>query len=427
MTVTRGTQPQYPYSAHDQYPYVYPTYAPDGSWVPPQYPYSPTPNPQPVATRSHRRGIASAAGIAALAAAAVLGVAVANGAATTDGSGSVATQQLPVTPTNPGNGNGNGGQSGPRANPPSSGTSTSTGKATQAQTVGVVDVYTRLKYQQAAAAGTGIVIDSDGYVLTNNHVIEGSTSIRVVVTATGRSYTATVVGTAPTEDIAVLKLSNASGLQTANLGDSDAIKVGDAVTGVGNAGGSGGVPSAAAGKITSLNETITASDETGTDAEQLNGIIVTDAPIRSGDSGGPLFNADDEVIGIDTAASTSGRTAGFAIPINKAMKIAREIRSGVETSVIHIGYPAFLGVAVRNAGGAGALIQSVEPGLPADKAGIVAGDVVTALNNTRVTSADSLRAAIAKVNPGDTVSVAYDDATGGSHRTNATLITGPAD
>ena len=407
----------------DDYPYVYPTYGPTGAWTPPGYP-PPPPPPPPAPSRSRTRRTASLAGIAALAAAAVLGVSIANGTTSTNGTGSTAAAgQLPTDPNS-----GTGGQTGPSTTPPGNGnTSVRTGEASQAQMVGVVDIYTKLKYQGAAAAGTGMVIDSDGYILTNNHVIEGSTTIRVVVISTGKSYTATVVGTAPTEDIAVLKLANASGLQTANLGDSDSVKVGDAVTGVGNAGGSGGVPSAASGTVTSLNETITASDETGTDSEQLTGVIVTSAPIQSGDSGGPLFNADNEVIGMDTAASTGGRTAGFAIPIKKALGIAKQIRSGVETTVIHIGYPAFLGVSVKNAAGKGALVATTEPGLPADKAGIVGGDVITALNGTAVTSRDSLRAAIAKVDPGDTVSITYVDANGASHTTQATLITGPAD
>jgi S1-C subfamily serine protease len=408
----------------DDYPYVYPTYpthAPNGMWTPPSYPQPFAPAPAP--PRSGSRRAASLAGVAAIAAAAVLGVSIAHGTTSTNGTGSAATQQLPSNPNS-----GSGGQNDPSTTAPGSGNaSVRTGEASQAQTVGVVDIYTRLKYQQAAAAGTGLVIDSDGYILTNNHVIEGSTTIRVVVVSTGKTYQAKVVGTAPTEDIAVLKLANASGLETARLGDSDSVKVGDAVTGVGNAGGSGGVPSAASGSITALNETITASDETGTDPEKLTGVIVTNAPIQSGDSGGPLYNAEDEVIGIDTAASTNGRTAGFAIPINSAMKIAQQIRSGIETSVIHIGYPAFLGVSVKDAGGQGALIATTEPGLPADKAGIVAGDVVTALNGTRVTSSTTLRSAIAKVNPGDTVSISYTDANGTPHTTQATLITGPAD
>jgi S1-C subfamily serine protease len=407
---------------NDDYPYVYPTYGSTGAWTPPGY-YPPPPPPPPAPNRSRSRRAASLAGIAALAAAAVLGVSIANGTSTTNGTGTAAAQQAPADPNG-----GSNGQTGPGANLPSNGNaSVRTGEASAEQIVGVVDIYTRLQYQNAAAAGTGLVIDSDGYVLTNNHVIEGSTKIRVVVVSTGKTYTATVVGTAPTEDIAVLKLADASGLQTAKLGDSDSVKVGDAVTGVGNAGGSGGVPSAASGTVTALNETITASDETGTDSEKLNGVIVTSAPIQSGDSGGPLFNSKNEVIGVDTAASTSGRTAGFAIPIKQAMKIADQIRSGIETSVIHIGYPAFLGVGVKNAAGKGALIVSTEPNLPADKAGIVAGDVITSLNGSQVTSADSLRSAIAKVNPGDTVTLTYTDANGTSHSTKATLITGPAD
>jgi S1-C subfamily serine protease len=418
-TVTQPHSDDYPY-VYPTYP-AYPTYAPNGMWTPPSYPqaFAPAPPPQ----RSGGRRAASLAGVAAIAAAAVLGVSIATGTTSTNGTGSAASQQAPTAPNS-----GGSGQTGPSTTAPGNGnTSVRTGDATEAQTVGVVDIYTRLKYQRAAAAGTGLVIDSDGYILTNNHVIEGSTTIRAVVVSTGKTYQAKVVGTAPTEDIAVIKLVNASGLQTAHLGDSDSAKIGDAVTGVGNAGGSGGVPSAASGTITALNETITASDETGTDPEKLNGVIVTNAPIQSGDSGGPLFNANDEVIGIDTAASTNGRTAGFAIPINSAMKIAQQIRAGIETSVIHIGYPAFLGVSVKDAGGQGALIATTEPGLPADKAGIAAGDVITALNGSRVTSSTTLRSAIAKVNPGDTVSISYTDANGASHSTRATLITGPAD
>jgi S1-C subfamily serine protease len=157
-------------------------------------------------------------------------------------------------------------------------------------------------------------------------------------------------------------------------------------------------------------------------------VIVTDAPIQAGDSGGPLYNAANQVVGIDTAASTSGQSSGFAIPINKALAVAKQIRSGVETSVIHIGYPAFLGVGVQNATTRqGALITNVEPGLPAAKAGMVAGDVITGLNGSAVTSANGLRAAIAKINPGQTVSVSYVSADGTSHQTQATLITGPAD
>ena len=114
--------------------------------------------------------------------------------------------------------------------------------ATSAQSVGVVDIDTVLKYQGAQAAGTGIVLTSSGVILTNNHVIDGATSISVTVVSTGATYTATVVGDDPTQDVAVLQLQNASGLKTAKLGDSNGVSVGEAVTGVGNAGGVGARP-----------------------------------------------------------------------------------------------------------------------------------------------------------------------------------------
>jgi len=272
-----------------------------------------------------------------------------------------------------------------------------------------------------------LVIDSAGYILTNNHVIDGATTITVTVVSTGKRYAATVVGTSPTNDIAVLHLANASGLQTATFGDSDTVKVSDKVTGVGNAGGAGGTPSAAAGTVQALNQTITASDESGASAERLSGVIATDAPIQAGDSGGPLFNAKDQVVGINTAASTNGQAAGFAIPINKALSIAQQIRKGIETSSIHIGYPAFLGVSVQNSSGTGALIGDVVAGLPAAKAGIVGGDTITKVDNTKIGAAAELKTVLNKYQPGDKVTITYLDAAGASHQVTVTLIAGPAD
>jgi S1-C subfamily serine protease len=290
-----------------------------------------------------------------------------------------------------------------------------------------VDIYTRLQYQGAAAAGTGVVLTSDGEILTNNHVINGATTIRVVVVSTGKTYTAKVVGTVPTKDIALLKIENASGLQTANLGNSDSVAVGDQVTGVGNAGGNGGTPSAASGKVTALNKTITASDEDGSGAETLHGVIVTDAPIQAGDSGGPLYNADNKVIGIDTAASTSGQSVGFAIPINNALALVQAIRTGVQTSAVHIGYPGFLGVSVAPSQGGGALIEQVVTGGPAAKAGIEAGDVITRVGSTTITNANQLQKAVSTKDPGDKVSVSYTDQNNTRHTASVTLATGPAD
>ena len=202
---------------------------------------------------------------------------------------------------------------------------------------GLVDVVSTLGYQQAQAAGTGLVLTSSGEVLTNNHVIDGATSITVTDIGNGHSYQAKVVGYDQTKDVAVLQLQGASGLQTVNLGNSSTTAVGQKVVALGNAGGKGGTPSVATGKITGLNASITASDEGSGTSEQLSGLINHNAPIQPGDSGGPLVNTAGQVIGIDTAGSSSSSpyqtaqttaTAAFAIPINEALAIADQIEAG---------------------------------------------------------------------------------------------------
>ncbi|NEA37521.1 PDZ domain-containing protein [Streptomyces sp. SID13031] len=177
-------------------------------------------------------------------------------------------------------------------------------------TPGLVDVNTVLGYEGAQAAGTGIVLTSDGEILTNHHVIAGATEISVTDKGNGKTYTATVVGYDTAHDIAVLKLKDASGLETAKIGDSSKVQVGDQVVGIGNAGGKGGTPSYAAGKVTALDQAITATDESGANPENLTGLIQTDANIQPGDSGGPLANSAGEVIGVDTAGGTSNPGSG---------------------------------------------------------------------------------------------------------------------
>ena len=245
------------------------------------------------------------------------------------------------------------------------------------------------------------MLTSNGEILTNNHVVDGATKITVTVVSTGQSYTATVVGTDATDDVAVLQLSDASGLSTAKL-SSDAASVGDAVTAVGNAGGTGGTPSAATGTVTALDQSITASDEAGSDPEQLTGMIQVDADIQAGDSGGPLYDSDGEVVGIDTAASSgqSASTVGFAIPIAKATSIADRIESGEDSATIQQGTPAFLGVQLAQDATGGATISGVVDGSPAAEAGLQAGDTITAVGGTTVDSADALSAALAKQRPG---------------------------
>src|SRR6516165_3799247 len=200
----------------------------------------------------------------------------------------------------------------------------------------LVDVVATEGDQGAVAAGTGIVLTSDGTVLTNNHVIRGATSIKVTDVGNGRTYTAKVVGYDASKDVAVIKLQYANGLRTAALGDSSSVRTGDSVTALGNAGGKGGTPSVATGRVTSLNQSITASDEgSGVNAEQLTGLIETNADIQPGDSGGALVNSYGQVIGMNTAASSgaqvqsdSGQAAAvqaYAIPIDKAEAIAHQI------------------------------------------------------------------------------------------------------
>jgi S1-C subfamily serine protease len=319
-----------------------------------------------------------------------------------------------------------GGTSGTTTTPGSTSSDVAAaGEATDDQLVGVVDIVTELGYQDGEAAGTGMVLTSDGEVLTNNHVVDGATSITVTVLSTGQSYQATVVGTDPTDDVAVLQLADASGLDTVQT-DQDGVAVGDDVTAVGNAGNETGT-SAAAGTVTALDQSITATDESGSDAEQLTGLIGIAADVEAGDSGGPLYGAQGEVVGMDTAASSTGGQA-YAIPIEDALSIADQITSGVDDETVHQGYPAFLGISVLpTSSTTGASVAGTVSGGPADSAGISAGDVITAIGGTTITSADDVTGALSSYEPGDSVRVTWTDTTGQSQTATVTLATGPAD
>ena len=227
---------------------------------------------------------------------------------------------------------------------------------------GLVDVVTTLGYQSGKAAGTGMVLTSTGEVLTNNHVIDGATSIKATDVGNGRTYTAKVVGYDKTHDVAVLQLQNASGLQTVPSARPHP-RPGEKVVALGNALGKGGTPSVVSGRITGLDQSITASDEGAGNAEQLTGMIGHNAPIQPGDSGGPLVNTEGEVIGMNTAASDSSSsgspsqssqaqtaTQAFAIPITRASSIADQIEAGTPSSTVHIGATAFLGVETSPSG-----------------------------------------------------------------------------
>jgi S1-C subfamily serine protease len=308
------------------------------------------------------------------------------------------------------------------------GTTTEQQAATDEQSAGIVLITTELGYDSGEAAGTGIVLTSSGEILTNNHVVEGSTTITVTIAATGDSYTAEVVGTDSTNDVAVLQLDDASGLTVADLDTTDSVALGDEVTGVGNAGGQGYL-TAAEGQVTAVEQEITVSDELTGEGKQLDGLIETDAAIVSGDSGGPLFDADGEVIGIDTAASSNAQDpTGYAIPITDALEIVEQIQSGVETDTVTIGYPAFLGVQLGTSTTStdGVAIAGAIEGTPAADAGLTAGDTITSVDGVAVATSEALSAAIAAHEPGDSVTITWTDAAGSSQSATVTLIEGPA-
>ena len=327
-----------------------------------------------------------------------------------------------------GGGSGSGGlgsQSGGSGSGTGSSNTTGSTAASAGQIVGLVTIVTQLGYQNSEAAGTGIVLTSNGRILTNNHVIDGATSIKVTVQSTGKSYTADVVGTDATKDIAVLQLENASGLTAADLATS-AAAVGDAVTAVGNADGTGTL-SAATGTVSGLDQTITTSSEGSTPGETLHGLIEIDADVVAGDSGGAVENSNGGVIGVTTAASSGTSTVtGYAIPISTAVGIAKQIVAGDDTAEITIGRPAFLGISL-SADSSGAVVQQVLSGTAAAKTGLAAGDTITKVGSTTISSSAELSAAIGKHAVGDSVTITYSDTAGASHTATVTLMAGPAD
>ncbi|MEK6343698.1 MAG: trypsin-like peptidase domain-containing protein [Curtobacterium sp.] len=350
--------------------------------------------------RPRRLGLVIGSGIAALA---ILGAAggtalgLSSQHTSTTSSQSQGTTTLPGTGsgssdgsgtngfTVPGNGLGTGDGTGQGSTSDgSSGTSTQSAAtaATAAQKKGVVTINTVLNYDESSqAAGTGMILTSDGTVLTNNHVVQGATSIVVTDETTGKQYKADVVGTDATHDVAVLKLQDASGLSTVTLDDDGGAKTGDAVTDVGNAEGTGNLV-AAEGTVTATDQDIQVQSDSGSGTESLTGMIQVAADIVSGDSGGPVLDSEGEVVGMATAASSgTADVTGFAIPISTAKSIADKILAGESSSTITIGLPAFLGVEVSGTATTGGVaVAGTVEGSGAAKAGLGAGDVVTALD-----------------------------------------------
>jgi S1-C subfamily serine protease len=356
---------------------------------------------------------------------------------------------------------------------PSAAPSTSTGVSGIVSKIepGLVIINTALQYNSEQAAGTGMVINPDGLVLTNNHVIENATRIDATVVSTGHTYPARVVGYDVTGDIALIQLEGASGLRMVPIGHSANLKTGQSVVAMGNAEGQNMIVPAT-GQITGLNQTITASDQQGTvRSETLHGMIETNADVVSGDSGGALANTAGQVIGMNTAGNDvrfqQQSAAGFAIPIETALTVARQIAAGQASPTITVGYPPFMGIYIGQGsnpsplaqaqqqqgnqfgnggfgGGfgngnascadnnrylpipssianvsSGTLIIAVICGGPAQSAGITAGSVITAVNGQAIGGPDSLTSVVSKYHPGDTIAVTWVSPSG--HRTTSTI------
>jgi S1-C subfamily serine protease len=364
---------------------------------------------------------------------------------------------------------GPGAEPGPETSPGAGVGSAALQRAEDAVQPGLVVINSKLQDDGAdvsGAAGTGMIISRSGLVLTNNHVISATNGLTATVVATHRTYPAMWLGYDKASDIAVIKLEGASGLAPVPLGNSSAVKVGDDVVAMGNANGTGSITTVT-GAITGLDQAITASDEgSGESAEHLTGMLQTDADIIQGDSGGPLVSTAGKVIGMDTASSSdvmaSQENMGYAIPINKAMTIAREIVAGRPGAGVRVGATGFVGVLVPSApdGGEstqtspraqlqqmeeseeqqglrpggnfstspnGCLSNTADAGVPshiapassgalvlgalcqgpAAAAGLAAGDVITTAAGQQVSSPASLTSTLAKVPAGKTITIVW--------------------
>ncbi len=285
--------------------------------------------------------------------------------------------------------------------------------------------------QQFQAAGTGMIITSNGEVLTNNHVIANASTIKVQLFNQTKLYNATVIGADPTHDVAVIKIQGVSNLPTVAFGKSSSLQVGDSVVAVGNALALQGLPTVTQGIVSGLHRSIsTSSNGVTAGSTTLADMIQTDAPINPGNSGGPLVNSNGQVIGMNTAiiastGSTPTQNIGFAEAIDSVLPIVSQIEAhpNSSTGTITSG-KAFLGVDIQTLTSqissqlglpsnlSGVLVVAVVPGSPASSAGITAGSVITKVDTTTVTTAAELVTVIQKKTPGNRVTIYWTNSSG---------------
>lgn len=255
--------------------------------------------------------------------------------------------------------------------------------------------------RRGGSVGTGIIITSDGEIVTNSHVVEGASEIRVRLAGETEPRLATLIGADPGNDLALLRIAG-DGFPTVTFADSDSVAIGDEVIAIGFALDLDGAPSVTKGIVSALGRTISTS------SGALDGLIQTDAAISSGNSGGPLVNAAGEVIGINTAvargsATTAASNIGFAISSRTTIAVVDRLREQGSDAR----QQGFLGVGLadRTDGGQGTVITEVQAGSPADAAGFEVGDVVIAVDGNRIAGTLGLVAAIRERDPGSEVSV----------------------
>ncbi len=408
-----------------------------GGWpFPPGPPLTPGPPERPVPSQPHwRRALAIVALIAmVLVGGALLGNASRGGSLFSNGTSPAAQNSAPATSPSDAS----------SVNRPKDSANVSgvTGKVQP----GLVNITTTLANGAGEGAGTGMVISSSGEVLTNNHVIENADTINVEIGGDGSSHSAKVIGYDVADDVALVKIDNVSGLDTIPIGSPDNVVVDDPIVVLGNALGRGGDPTATSGTVTALNRQITATDADGSNAETLNNMIQVQADVQPGDSGGALVSSDGQVVGMTTAASSSGFRfqqesdgVGFAIRIDKALSVIKQIRNGEEVDGVHVGTRALLGVSLQSASasglggrgsgstssGSGAEVIGVSSNSPAEGAGIETGDVIVSIGDATIASSSELENTMNQYHAGDKVDVGWTNSSGSEQHATLKLSVGP--
>ena len=389
--------------------------------------WAPPPPPAPPVNNSVWHQVAAGVVIAAVIAAAAgagIGWSLARTINAHTGTAQTNTQPITEQPAQPGS---------PIQPAPNTGGKLNTDAIAAKVDPAIVDINTVVGSGQAA--GTGQIITSNGEILTNNHVVDRSTSIQVTIAGRSQAYPAHVIGVDPSADIALIQIDGVSGLPTVSFASSSSVKVGDPIVAIGNALGQGGTPDVSQGSIIALDQTITAS-EGSTKSEQLTGMLQSDATIYPGDSGGAIVNSAGQVVGMITAGDVQGfrssaSTVNYAIPSDTILSVVNQIRSGQASSQIIYGQTGYIGVTVQNLDAnaaaqlnltvsSGALVQGVQPSSPAAGAGITRYSVITSVAGTSITNIDDLGSTLLAHKPGERVPITWVNQSG-THTATVTL------